>query len=66
MAEKKAKTYVELSDELAAIISWFEAGNVDLDEAIIKYEAASKLIDKLETYLKNAENKIERISLQDT
>lgn len=66
MADKKSKSYSEISDELAAIISWFEAGNLDLDEAIIKYEKASKLVAELEAYLEKTENKIERITLKDT
>jgi exodeoxyribonuclease VII small subunit len=63
VTNKKAKTYADLSDELAEIIEWFESGQVDLDEAIVKYEQASALIKQLEAYLKTAENKIEKINI---
>lgn len=60
---KAGKTYAQLSAELVAIIDWFESGQVELDEAIDKYEQASKLIKQLEAYLKTAENKIEKIKI---
>jgi len=63
MADKTNKTYAQLSQELADIVAWFESGEVDLDQAIAKYEQASMLISELENYLKIAENKIERITL---
>lgn len=63
MAKKQAskKTYRQLSDELAQLMEWFESGNVDLDEAIVNYQKAMKLIGELEDYLKNAENEIKKI-----
>lgn len=63
MADKQTKSYAQLSEELSAIIAWFESGEVDLDEALIKYKQAAELIEKLEDYLKKTENKIERIIL---
>jgi exodeoxyribonuclease VII small subunit len=59
---KSQKDYAQLSAELAAIIDWFETGDVDIDSAIGKYEQAVKLIAELEDYLKTAENKIKKIS----
>ncbi len=64
MANKKAspKSYQKLSPHLDEIINWFESDDVNLDEAIVKYEQAIKLINELEKYLKAAENKIHKIS----
>jgi len=43
-------------------MQWFESGDVDLDEALAKYQQAIKLIEQMETYLKNAKNKIKKVS----
>jgi len=51
-----------MSDELAEILEWFEVGEVDVDEAVVKYEQAMHLINKMEKYLKNTENIIKKIS----
>jgi exodeoxyribonuclease VII small subunit len=59
---KTAKTYRELSEQLEDILLWFESGDVDLDEAVTKYEEAQKLLGEMEKYLKTAENKIHKIS----
>lgn len=58
----KIKTYKQLSAELAEIIDWFEGEEVDLDEALEKYEQAARLMAELEQYLKTAENKVRRIT----
>jgi exodeoxyribonuclease VII small subunit len=63
VAKAGKPSYASLSAELAEIIAWFENGEADLDEAIVKYEQASKLIKQLEDYLKTTENKIEKITL---
>lgn len=60
MAQKK--TYRQLNEELAQIIAWFEGESVDLDEAIIQYEKAAKILDEMQKYLKTAENKIKKIT----
>ena len=51
-----------MSQELQAIIDWFESAEPDLDEAVAKYEQASKLIADMQVYLKTAEIKIKKIS----
>jgi len=58
----KAKTYAQLAGELQAIIDWFESDDVDLDEAVQKYQAANKLVEELEKYLKTAENHIKKVA----
>jgi exodeoxyribonuclease VII small subunit len=56
------KTYQQLSNQLAELLGWFESDKVNLDEAIVKYQQALKLLDQMENYLKTAENKIKKIS----
>lgn len=56
------RDYQIMSGELAAIIEWFESDKVNLDDAVIKYGQALKLIIEIETYLKTAENKIKKLS----
>jgi exodeoxyribonuclease VII small subunit len=59
---KKPKNYRQMSEELDNILIWFENGDVDLDEAIQKYEQALVLLDSMEDYLKTAQNKVRKIS----
>jgi exodeoxyribonuclease VII small subunit len=58
------QSYKDLSAKLNAIIEWFEGDQVNLDEAVAKYEEANKLIEQMEDYLKTAENKVKKISAQ--
>lgn len=58
----KTKDYQQLSSQLAAIIDWFESDEVELDQAIIKYQQATKLLAEMEDYLKTAKNKIRKIT----
>lgn len=65
MANSKAesqKTYGEMSAQLDEILAWFDSTEVDLDEAMSKYQEALKLIEQMEAYLKTAENKVRKIS----
>jgi exodeoxyribonuclease VII small subunit len=59
---KAAKTYQQLSDEFTELVAWFESEDVNLDEAIVKYEQSMELLNQMETYLKTAENKIKKIA----
>lgn len=51
-----------MNEELAEILAWFESEQVDLDQAVAKYEQAMKLLASMEDYLKTAENKIKKIA----
>lgn len=62
MADKSSKSYRQMSEDLAELMAWFESEHVDLDEAVVKYEQAVKLLDEMEKYLKTAENKIKKIA----
>ncbi len=63
MATKKTD-YQALTAELEEIINWFESDEVNLDEAVIKYEKAQELIKQIEAYLKTTENRIKKINLK--
>ncbi len=62
-ANQKTKTYTQMSKELDAIIEWFESDKVNLEEAIDKYEEATRLLKLMEEYLNKAENKIKKIEM---
>jgi exodeoxyribonuclease VII small subunit len=61
-SSKESKNYREMATELEQIMMWFESGDIDIDEAVKKYEEATKLLDEMEKYLKTAENKIKKIT----
>jgi exodeoxyribonuclease VII small subunit len=56
------KSYREMAEQLDQIMAWFESGDLDIDEAVNKYEEATKLLEQMEKYLKTAENKIKKIT----
>ena len=56
------KTTSELQVELDTIIAWFDSDQVDIDEAVRKYEQGLKLVEELQARLKTAENKIKKIA----
>lgn len=58
----KPKSYRKMNEELAELLAWFEGEEVDLDQAVVKYEQAMRLLADMEAYLKTAENKIKKIS----
>jgi len=53
--------YQELTNDLNSILSDLQSGELPLDAAITQYEEGMKLIKKMETQLKTAENKITKI-----
>lgn len=61
MSEKE-KSYTELKEELDNLLDWFESSEVDVDEALKKYEQASKLLAELEKKLSEAELVVKKLS----
>ena len=53
--------YSEAIKELQEITEYLESTDVDLDEAIEKFDRGSKLAAQIEDHLTNAENKIKTI-----
>lgn len=55
------KTEAPLQDqinELESLIQWFESDDVDLEQAINKFEEGSRLAEHIKTRLNALENKI--------
>lgn len=59
MAAKK--DYQSLSAELDEILAALQSTDIDIDDAIKTYERGIEVVNELEAYLKNAENKITKI-----
>jgi exodeoxyribonuclease VII small subunit len=57
----KSINYRTLNDELAAILDDLQAGTLDIDEALKRYERGMSITNELESYLKQAENSITRV-----
>ena len=57
----QSASYQEMLRQLDDLLAWFQADDVDLDEAIGKYEQGMDLVAQLELHLKKSENKIEKI-----
>ena len=53
--------YSQAIKELQEITEYLESSEVDLDDAIAKFDRGSKLASQIEEHLKNAENKIKTI-----
>jgi exodeoxyribonuclease VII small subunit len=56
------KTYRQMADELTGLVEWFESDQLNLDEAVIKYQQAMELLSQMENQLKNAENQVKKIA----
>lgn len=53
--------YSEALKELESITEYLESADVDLDEAIKKFERGAEIASQLEKKLKEAENKVKTI-----
>lgn len=58
---EKTRPYQKMADELSVLVEWFESDQVDLDQAVDKYQQAMELLKEMEDYLKTAENKVLKI-----
>jgi len=61
MAKQDAKSYQETRQELDDLMVWFESDDVDLDQALEKYEQGMELIQQLQKQLVQAENKVTKL-----
>lgn len=59
----KAFDYRELSQELDAVLADLQTADLDIDEAVKKYERGMAIVKELEAYLKTAENKVTKIKV---
>jgi len=53
--------FTKAYQEIEEINEWFQGEEMDLDEALRKYERGMELINKCKDRLKEAENKFEEI-----
>lgn len=58
MTKKTDISLQQQIDELESLIAWFERDDVDLEEAIAKFEEGSELADRIKERLDQLENKI--------
>lgn len=60
MATKKID-YRILSAELDEVLAKLQSADLDVDEAVALYERGMAITEQLEKYLKEAENKVQKI-----
>ncbi|MCL1929701.1 exodeoxyribonuclease VII small subunit [Candidatus Saccharibacteria bacterium] len=64
---EKSKTLKELLADFDAIVTWFDQGeDLDVEEAISRYEKGAELAAIIEKQLKQAKNKIEVVNKNET
>ena len=61
MAKQNRPTYQELQDELEVILGELQREDIDVDEAMKKYEKGLEITKQLESYLESAENTVKEI-----
>jgi exodeoxyribonuclease VII small subunit len=55
---RQPNNYKAMTQELQVLLADMQAEDLDVDDAIKKYERGQQLITELEEYLETAENKI--------
>lgn len=58
MAKDTNFSYKEARAELSDILDWFESGEVDIEQALAKYDRADELLKAIDAYLNDAKAKI--------
>ena len=61
MATQKKLSYQKLNAELDVILDELQGGELDIDEAVKKYERGMAIVKELQTYLKTAENTVKKV-----
>ena len=56
------KSYKELQEELNLIISELQSEEIDIDQAVSKFEQATKIIKEIKLYLDTAENTLKKVN----
>ena len=62
--EKKEEKFEEKLNQLEKMVNELESGDVDLDDAINKYTEAMKLAKECSDKLKNAEESVNKILME--
>lgn len=58
MSAKNSNDLNKKLEELEKMVAWFEGDDIDIEQAIAKFEAANKLADEIRAQLGDLENKI--------
>lgn len=61
---KKDLNYIQVRAELDDLLAWFESDDVNIEEAIAKYQRAEELLEQLDEYLSDTQAKIIQITKQ--
>ncbi len=61
MSAKNSDSIQNKMKRLEEIVEWFESEDVDIDEALAKYEAGLKLAEQLQADIKTTKNKFTKI-----
>lgn len=61
MSAKNSSSIQTKMKQLEEIVEWFESQDVDIDEALTKYEAGLQLADELQEDIKSTKNKFTKI-----
>lgn len=56
---KQSKSLQESLEEFEAIVDWFDREDIDIDQAIAKFEEATVISDNIKQQLTEAKNKVE-------
>lgn len=55
---KSEFSYQKARAELTELLDWFESGEVDIEQALAKYDRADELLKSIDAYLNDAKAKI--------
>lgn len=58
------RNLTELMDELKSIVDWFNAGDVDVETASVKFDRGVQISEVVKRKLADTENKINEIKLK--
>ena len=61
---QSSQTYQQLSQELDDLMLSLESGELDIDEAVKRYERGLTIVKQLEEHLNTAENTVKRLRSQ--
>jgi len=59
--KNKQANYHALNAELETILADLQAGDLEIDEAVEKYQRGMEIVEQIQTYLKEAENKVKKV-----
>lgn len=62
--QQQTKSYADLKQELDELLLAMQSEELDIDKALAMHARGSELVAELERYLKNAQNRIEKIKVQ--